>query len=125
MSKFQELLTEAYKSELRDSNGKLNQTDRNTLRNELMEALAEDLNAVMTVDGAIVEFEHEYWGSLAVEVSVKMKDPNYDTEAAADEYAEKVAAAEAKKAEVLKRAAERQAKSEALKAARELKKISK
>lgn len=125
MSKFNEVLAEAFNAQLRESNGKLNQTDRNTLRNELMEALAEDLNAVMTVDGAIIEFEHEYWGSLAVEVSVKMKDPNYDTEAAADEYAEKVAAAEAKKAEVLKRAAERQAKSEALKATREAKKTSK
>ena len=125
MSKFQELLTEAFNYQLRESNGKINQTDRNDLRNELMHALAEDLAATLTVDGAVIEFEHDYWGSLAVEITVKMKDPNYDVDAARDEYADKIEAAEAKKAEATKRAAERSAKSEALKAAREAKKATK
>lgn len=122
MSKFQELLNASYNAQLRDSNGKLNQTDRNTLRNQLMQVLADDLNATVTVDGAIIEFEHEYWGSLAVEISVKMKDPNYDADAARDEYVAKQEAAEAKRVEAAKRAAERKVKSEALKASREARK---
>ena len=111
MTKFTEALANAKNAQLRDSAGKVNQTDRNTLRNQLMEALVADLNAVMTVDGAIVEFEHEYWGSLAVEVSIKMKDPNYDIDTASQEYQEKVAKAAAKKADAEAKAAERAAKS--------------
>lgn len=120
--KFMDVLTEAYKAELKDTSGKINQTDRNALRNRLMDALAEDLSAVMTADGAVVEFEHEYWGSLCVEVSLKMKDPNFDLDTAVEEYQEKQDAAEAKKAEAVKRAAERAAKSDALKAAKASKK---
>ena len=119
--RFTELLSNAYNAELKDSNGKINQTDRNALRNELLTALAEDLAAVMTNDGAVLEFEHDYWGSLCVEISLKMKDPNFDLDGAEAEYAEKIAASEVKKAETAKRAAERQAKTEALKAARESK----
>lgn len=111
MTNFEKALAEAKTTQLRDSAGKVNQTDRNALRNRLMDAITADLNAVLTVDGAIVEFEHEYWGSLAVEVSIKMKDPNYDIDTAAAEYQEKVVKAAAKKAEVEAKAAERAAKS--------------
>ena len=121
MTNFQKALADAKVMELRDSNGKLNQTDRNALRNILMEALVADLNAVLTADGAIVEFEHDYWGSLAVEVSLKMKDPNYDIDTAAAEYDAKVAKAEAKKAEAAAKATERKAKADALKEAKERK----
>jgi cell division septum initiation protein DivIVA len=110
MTQFEQVLIDAVNTQLRDSAGKVNQTDRNALRNRLMAALANDLNAVMTVDGAIVEFPHEYWGSLAVEVSVKMKDPNYDTETAHKEYVEKVEKAEAKRLETERKAAERASK---------------
>ena len=118
MTNFEQVLAEAHNSQLRDSAGKVNQTDRNALRNRLMAALATDLNAVMTVDGAIVEFSHDYWGSLAVEVSIKMKDPNYDIDTAHDEYVEKIEKADARKAEAERKALERQAKSEALKQAK-------
>lgn len=122
MSKFNEALAEAYNAELKDSNGKINQTDRNNFRKVLMEALMEDLGGSMTADGIVLEIEHEYWGSLYAEVSIKVKDTDYDLDSAVDEYNEKTAAAEAKKADAAKRAAERQAKSEALKAVREAKK---
>ena len=121
MTNFEKALADAKIVELRDSNGKLNQTDRNQLRNRLLDALVADLNAVLTADGAIVEFEHDYWGSLAVEVSLKMKDPNYDVDTAKEEYENKVAKAEAKKEQAAAKAAERQAKADALKAAKEKK----
>lgn len=113
--KLNELLANSSTVELKDSNGKINQTDRNTLRNALLNALCEDLNGVMTADGIILEFEHEYWGSLCVEVSLKMKDPNFDLDTAVEEYNEKLLAQETKKIEAMKRAAERQAKADATK----------
>lgn len=102
---FLQLLEESVNAQLRESNGKVNQTDRNNLRAQLMNALAADLDAVMTVDGAILEFEHEYWGSLCVEVNLKMKDPEYDIETAREEYEAKLAKAEARRLEAEKRAA--------------------
>ena len=110
MNQFQTILSNSKDAQLRESNGKINQSDRNALRNVLLAALVEDLGAVMTVDGAIVEFEHDYWGSLAVEVSVKMKDPNYDIETAHQEYVDKLAKAEAKRLEAQRKADERAAK---------------
>lgn len=113
--KFLESLVDAKSAELKDSNGKINQTDRNALRNTLLDALRYDLNAVMTADGAVIEFEHEYWGSLCVEVSLKMKDPEYDIVEAEEEYIHKQEAAELKKALAQKRSDERSSKAEALK----------
>lgn len=110
MTHFEQVLIDAVNTQLRDSAGKVNQTDRNALRNRLMTALATDLNAVMTTDGAIVEFPHEYWGSLAVEISVKMKDPNYDLETEHKVYLEKVEKAEAKRKESERKAVERATK---------------
>lgn len=123
--KFIDLLANAYSAELKDSSGKINQTDRNALRNQLLHALAEDLKAVMTSEGAVVEFEHEYWGSLCVEISLKMKDPEYDLDTAVAEYNEKLDVQEQKKVASAKRAAERAAKSAALKEAKESKKATK
>lgn len=120
---FSKALIEARNAELKDSNGKVNQTDRNNLRNALMKALCEDLGAIMTVDGAILEFEHEYWGSLCIEIPLKMKDPNYDTDTAHDEYLEKIAKAQAKKADAEAKAIERKAKAEALKQVKEAKAV--
>lgn len=125
MSKFNELLESSYSAQLRESNGKVNQTDRNALRNALMEALAADLEAIMTTDGAIVEMQHEEWGRICLEVSIKVKDPEYDPELAQEEYNLKQEAKAAKALEVEKRAAERKAKSDAIAATREAKKATK
>ena len=122
---FLKSLEDAYNRTLRESNGKLNQTDRNTLRHDLMEALASDLDAVMTSDGAVIEMQHEEWGMIPVEVSIKIKDPNFDIDTAVDEYQEKLAKAEAKRLEAEHRAAERKLKQDALKASREAKKNAK
>ena len=116
--KFTEVLTEAYLTPLKESNGKINQTDRNALRNELLHALASDLDATMTSEGAVVSFAHEYWGELCVEITLKMKDPNFDLPTAEQEYVDKLNEQEDKKLESAKRAAERLAKSEATKRAK-------
>lgn len=121
MTKFAQALAEAKTAQLRDSNGKVNQGDRNALRSVLLTALIEDLGATITADGAIVEFEHDYWGSLAVEVSFKMKDPNFDIDTAHQEYIEKVEKARVREQEKLIKAQEREAKAAALKEVREKK----
>ena len=113
--KIHEQLDIAYNAPLRDSDDKINQTDRNALRSTLLHALCEDLGATMTVDGAVLSFEHEYWGRLSVEVSLKMKDPEYDVEAAAQEYQSKLRAAEEKRIAAMKKAAERETKRKATK----------
>ena len=113
--KLHEQLELAFNAPLRDSEGKLNQTDRNALRAVLLNALCEDLGATMTADGAVLSFEHDYWGSLCVEVSLKMKDPEYDVEAAAQEHLNKLRAAEEKRIEAMKKAAERETKRKATK----------
>ena len=115
MTKFDNALAEAYKAQLRDSNGKFNQTDRNNLRAVLMDALRDDLGGYMTSDGIVLEVEHEEWGSVYVEVNLKMKDTEYDIVAAVNEHQEKVdkAAAKRKAAEI--KAAEAAIKKEATK----------
>lgn len=113
--KLHEQLELAFNAQLRDSEDKINQTDRNALRATLLSALCEDLGATMTTDGAILTFEHEYWGRLSVEVSLKMKDPEYDVETAAQEHLNKLRAAEEKRIEAMKKAAERETKRKATK----------
>ena len=113
--KLHKTIEDSFSCQLRDSDGKINQTDRNHLRSQLLTALCEDLGAVMTADGAILTFPHEYWGSLAIEVNLKMKDPEYDTEAAVSEHEEKLRVAEAKKIEAMKKATERETKRKATK----------
>lgn len=111
MTNFQKALLEAANFELRESNGKINQTDRNNLRAKLMAALQQDLaDAVFTADGLILPFGHEEWGELHLEISIKMKDPEYDMYTARAEYEEKLAKAEAKRIEAEKKAAARAAK---------------
>jgi hypothetical protein len=97
MTKFDETLAEAYNAQLRESNGKFNQTDRNNLRAKFMDALLADLGGHMTGDGIVMEVEHEYWGSIYIEVNLKMKDPEYDLDAAVEEYQSKLAKAEEKR----------------------------
>jgi len=91
MLKFHEALANAKTAQLRDSNGKLNQTDRNVLRAAILEALLEDLGGNMTSDGIVLEIEHEYWGSLFGEVTFKFKANDYDLDGAIEEYNEKQA----------------------------------
>jgi len=110
MTHFQKALEDARTFELRDSNGKINQTDRNKLRAMFMAALLLDMGLVMTVEGLIGAFEHEYWGQLFIELNVKMKDPDFDLDTAIMEYQEKMAKAEAKRIEAEQKAAERAAK---------------
>jgi hypothetical protein len=86
MLKFHEALANAKTAQLRDSNGKLNQTDRNTLRAAILNALLEDLGGVMTSDGIVLEIEHEYWGSLLGEVTFKFKSIDFDLDGAVEEY---------------------------------------
>ena len=118
MTKFAQALADAKTAQLRDSNGKVNQSDRNALRAKLVAALVEDLEGVMTSEGPVVGFEHEYWGQLFVEVPLKMKDADFDIETAHQEYVDKVEKAEARSAEKLAKAQEREVKAAALQEAR-------
>ena len=115
MTNFKQALLDARTAELKESNGKINQTDRNNLRNKLMEALTKDIEGELIAEGGIVEIDHEFWGGLYLEVSVKIKDVEFDLETALQEYHDKVQKAEHKKAEIAKRAAERAEKTAATK----------
>lgn len=120
MEKFKQALQDAHNAELKDNNGKIQQTQRNQLRARLLQALAEDLQAVMTVEGPVIEFEHEYWGSLFLDVNLTFRTPDeaYDLDVAHEQYLEKVAAENAKLEAKAKAAAERAAKAEAAKISR-------
>lgn len=119
MKHFTDALILAATTELKDANNKLNQTDRNRLRANLMVAIWADIQeafdayipnarAVMTSDGIQNEFPHDEWGHLCVELNLKMKDPEFDLETAAQEYLDKTERAEQKKVEAAKKAAERE-----------------
>lgn len=120
MVNFDEALVHAYTATLRDSNGKINQTDRNNLRKQLLDALIRDISGVMTSDGIIHEVEHEYWGSVFVELSIKIKDVDYDLNTAVDEYQEKLSKAETRRMEAERRSRERAEKSAAIRASKNL-----
>lgn len=121
MSKLNKAIELAFTAKLKESNGKLNQTDRNALRQTLLDALAEDLGAVMTVEGLVVEIPHEEWGTVFAEVNIKMKDTDFDIIEATAAYATKLADRTAKEKEKEAKAAERAAKDKAIKDSKEIK----
>jgi len=116
MEHFEQALIEVQKSVIRDSNGKMNQTDRNKQRNILIDALALDLGGVRTPDGIGLEIPHDEWGSFAIEIKIVAKGNEFDVVEANEAFKSKVEKQAAKKADAERKAAERQAKIAAAKA---------
>lgn len=73
--------------------GNLNQRDRNTVKHDVIEALIKDFPEGMVVgrakEGIIVELPHEHFGSITVVVDAKVKNMDFDSEAAIFEFKEK------------------------------------
>lgn len=106
MKTLNEVIATLIDREIKLTDDKINQSDRNAIRAMLMDALCVDLGGTMTSDGIIIEIPHDELGCLMAEVTIKMKSLDYDIESAATEYQEKLTA----KAEKEKAKAEKTAK---------------
>jgi hypothetical protein len=100
------------------SGEKINQTERNAFKAEVLESLAVDLfsagmTAVRTSDGIVLEIENDELGSIYLELDVKVKNTDFDLDEAVADYQSKVTAAADRIAQVAKRKAERLAKKSA------------
>lgn len=116
MEHFEKAMLDVQKMLIRDSNGKMNQTDRNKARNMLVDALAIDLGGVRTPDGIGLEIPHDEWGAFNIEIKVVAKGNEFDVVEANETFKSKVEKQAARKAEAERKAAERQAKIAAAKA---------
>jgi hypothetical protein len=100
------------------SGEKINQTERNAFKAEVLESLATDLfsagmTAVRTSDGIVLEIENDELGNIYLELDVKVKNTDFDLDEAVADYQSKVTAAADRIAQVAKRKAERLAKKSA------------
>jgi hypothetical protein len=100
------------------SGEKINQTERNAFKAQVLESLAVDLfsagmTAVRTSDGIVLEIENDELGSIYLELDVKVKNTDFDLDEAVADYQSKVTAAADRIAQVAKRKAERLAKKSA------------
>jgi len=115
MEHFEKAMLEVQKSVIRDSNGKMNQTDRNKARNILIDALTLDLGGIRTPEGIGLEIPHDEWGAFNIEIKIVAKGNEFDVVEAHEAFQSKVEKQAARKAEAERKAAERQAKIEAAK----------
>ena len=100
------------------SGEKINQTERNAFKAQVLESLAVDLfsagmTAVRTSDGIVLEIENDELGSIYLELDVKVKNTDFDLDEAVADYQSKLTAASERIAQVAKRKAERLAKKSA------------
>lgn len=97
------------------SGEKINQTERNAFKNEILSALVSDLEGIggiyRTVDGIVLEVANDELGVIHLEFDVKIKNTDFDVTAASDEYLQTITARVERVQEAAKRKAERLAKS--------------
>jgi hypothetical protein len=72
------------------SGDKINQTERNSFKSEVLASLLSDLASVGSVtrtsDGIVLEVENDELGVVYLEFDVKVKDTTFDLAEAANEY---------------------------------------
>jgi hypothetical protein len=94
---------------------KINQTERNAFKADILSALVADLEGVgsiyRTADGVVLEVSNDELGVIHLEFDVKVKNTDYDVTEAHNEYMNAIAARVERVQEVAKRKAERLAKS--------------
>ena len=97
------------------SGEKINQTERNAFKSEVLAALVADLQGVggiyRTNDGVILEVSNDELGVIHLEFDVKVKNTDFDVTAASQEYMDTITARVERVQEAAKRKAERLAKS--------------
>ena len=122
MNKLQELIVATADAKLKASGAKINQVQRNALKEDALKALFAELqilesaNIVRTNDGIVLEIPNDELGAVFLELDIKVKDLDFDIVSAVDERetalkdrADRAEKAAEKKAKV---AAERKAKAE-------------
>jgi hypothetical protein len=98
------------------SGDKINQTERNTTKAAVLEAISTDLfaaglTAVRTAEGIVLEIENDELGSIFFELDIKVKSSDFNIDEAVADYQSKVTAAAERITSAAKRKAERLAKS--------------
>lgn len=82
--------------------GNLNQKDRNRVKRELIEALMEDLPEDFVIgkakEGIVLEIPHRHFGAITVTVDAKVKNMDWDSQAAIDQEREREEKAKERKA---------------------------
>jgi hypothetical protein len=87
MKNTKRFLKEIYNRDLKVTpKGAINQTQRNTLKNELLDNLIEDLSRGLGVDvvrldkGIALNIQHEQEGALPITLDIVFKNTTYDIE---------------------------------------------
>lgn len=99
------------------SGEKINQTERNAFKNEILAALVSDLQGVggiyRTTDGVVLEVSNDELGVIHLEFDVKVKNTDFDVTEAHNEYMSAITARVERVQDAAKRKAERLAKGKA------------
>ena len=99
------------------SGEKINQTERNSFKNELLAALVSDLQGIggiyRTTDGVVLEIANDELGVIHLEFDVKVKNTDFDVTTASQEYMDTITARVERVQDAAKRKAERLAKGKA------------
>lgn len=90
LKNYEEFCARIYNREIPIKDEKIAQTFRNSLRQEIMNAICADFQGTRTIDGIILEIPNEIEGVIFVELNVKFKGFDYDIEEAQAIYKEKL-----------------------------------
>lgn len=113
------MLTKIYETvknaKLRMNGERIHQTDRNTMKQELVNVIRskmkaeenENVKVFSVVEGIAVEVSHEELGAITFIIDLTMKELDYDAENEAELYAEEIAEKAKVKAEKAKAKAEK------------------
>ena len=115
MKNIQSIVAAAKGKVFKLSGEKINQTERNSFKNELLAALVSDLEGIggiyRTNDGVILEVSNDELGVIHLEFDVKIKNTDFDVTEAHNEYMNTITARVERVQDAAKRKAERLAKS--------------
>jgi hypothetical protein len=115
MNKLQSVVAAIKSKVFKMSGDKMNQTERNSFKSDVLASLLSDLASVGSVsrtsDGIVLEVENDELGVIHLEFDVKVKDTSFDLNEAVTDYQTKVDAAAERITSAAKRKAERLAKS--------------
>jgi hypothetical protein len=94
------------------SGDKINQTERNTTKAAVLEAITTDLfaaglTAVRTADGIVLEVANDELGSIFFELDIKVKSSDFDITTAVAEYQDQINARQERIASAAKRKEQR------------------
>lgn len=115
MNKLQSIVAAIKGKVFKLSGEKINQTERNAFKNEILSALVDDLQGIggiyRTVDGIVLEVSNDELGVIHLEFDVKIKNTDFDVTSASDEYLQTITARVERVQDAAKRKVERLAKS--------------